>query len=118
MTTQFHLETTEIRDGTAVITAAGDLDLITAPELYQHGASALERTPNLILELSRVGFCDSSGFNALLRLRRRALESGGRVVLAAPPEQVRRLLVLAAADSVFAIYDSLAEARDEQLGTT
>ncbi|MFC8001963.1 STAS domain-containing protein [Streptomyces olivaceus] len=62
----------------------------------------------------RVVFCDSSGFNALLRLRHRALEAGSRLALAAPPDAVGRLLTLTGANTVFPLYGSLAEARTQE----
>jgi len=95
----------------AVLAMSGELDLLAAPELYQRGAQAIEEHHSLILELSGVTFCDSSGFNALIRLHRRAEEAGGRLVLAAPPEQVLRLLTLSGTDGFFPTRPNLAEAR-------
>jgi anti-sigma B factor antagonist len=108
---QLSVEVTESREGLSVVSAAGELDLLTAPELYQLGAGAIEQQPTLILEMSGVTFCDSSGFNALLRLRRRALDEGGQLVLAAPPEQVQRLLALTGAEGAIPVHPTLAQAR-------
>jgi len=104
-------ELTEAHGPAAVLAMSGDLDLLAAPELYQRGAHAVEDRHNLILDLSGVTFCDSSGFNALIRLRRRAEEAGGLLVLAAPPEQVRRLLALSGAEVLFPTTETLAQAR-------
>lgn len=107
----------EIREATAehehaaVLALSGDLDLLAAPEVYQRGSHAVEDRHNLILDLSKVTFCDSSGFNALIRLRRRAEEAGGRLLLAAPPEQVVRLLALSGAQVLFPITETVDEAR-------
>ncbi|MEU6852366.1 STAS domain-containing protein [Actinacidiphila alni] len=110
MSTALHVELTESHDRTAVITVAGDLDLGTAPDFYQRTTAALERHPVLVLDLARLTFCDSSGFNALLRLRRRTQEAGGEVVLAAPPDHLLRLLTLTGAEAVFPVHGSLAAA--------
>lgn len=115
MSTQLQLEFAEPEARATVVTASGDLDLVTASELYRGVADAFERHPVLILELSGIGFCDSSGFNALLRLRRRAEEQGTRFALAAPPELVRRLMTLTGADAVFHIHDDVAGALGSHL---
>lgn len=104
-------ELTAEHEHAAVLAMSGDLDLLAAPELYQRGAHAVEGRHNLILDLSGVTFCDSSGFNALIRLRRRAEEAGGRLLLAAPPEQVVRLLALSGAQVLFPTTETLDEAR-------
>lgn len=104
-------EIVEETGAAAVLALSGDLDLLAAPDLYQRGAHAAEDRHNLILEMSGVKFCDSSGFNALIRLRRRTEEAGGRLVLAAAPEQVRRLLALSGAEVLFRTTETLAEAR-------
>ncbi|TXS52307.1 STAS domain-containing protein [Streptomyces sp. t39] len=81
--------------GCVVLAARGELDLQTAPVLYRRGLDAVGKGTALVLDLSEVGFCDSSGFNALLRLHRRAVvDGGGTLVLVSPPDQIRRLLAL------------------------
>ncbi|MFJ4628279.1 STAS domain-containing protein [Streptomyces sp. NPDC088847] len=103
---------TEVPDGRiAVTTVTGELDVRSAPAVYRRALEALTRCPLVVVDLSGVTFCDSSGFNALLRLRRRAEEAGTRLALAAPPGQVARLLALTGADTVFPVYGSLAAAR-------
>ncbi|MFF7300538.1 anti-sigma factor antagonist [Streptomyces sp. NPDC008265] len=111
MSSELRVDVTEAQNGIAVVAVAGDLDLETGPGLYRGATQVLDEHPVVILELSGVGFCDSSGYNTLLRLRRRALEAGGQVVMAAPPPQVTRLLTLTGGDSVFGVYSTLAEAR-------
>ncbi len=104
-------DTTGAREQAAELAMTGELDLLVAPELYQRGAHALEEHHSLILDLSGVTFCDSSGFNALIRLRRRAEEAGGRLLLAAPPRQVELLLALSGAQALLPTYATVEEAR-------
>jgi anti-sigma B factor antagonist len=106
----------EVPDGRiAVTTVTGELDVQSAPAVYRRALEALTRCPLMVMDLSGVTFCDSSGFNALLRLRRRAEEAGTRLALAAPPGQVARLLALTGVDTAFPVYGSLTEARTELL---
>lgn len=112
MSTSMQIDEIAPADGRAAVLAmSGDLDLLSAPELYQRGAQALADRRKLILDMSRVTFCDSSGFNTLLRLRRRAEEADVGLVLAALPNQVRRLLVLSGAEMMFTTTASLGEAQ-------
>jgi anti-anti-sigma factor len=62
----------------ATVTAAGEVDLTTAPGLAASIATALA-TPGVatvVVDLSGVGFLDSSGIGELLRGRRSADEMG------------------------------------------
>ncbi|GAA1073348.1 MULTISPECIES: STAS domain-containing protein [Kitasatospora] len=99
-------------DGAVVCAVEGDLDLDGAnaarPDLEAALAAA---ATTLCLDLAGVGFCDSSGLNLLLRLRTRARERDVRLVLCALPPQMRRLLAMTGADTVFAVLGSTAEFR-------
>ncbi|MFJ4713909.1 STAS domain-containing protein [Streptomyces sp. NPDC088785] len=93
-----------------LVHAKGELDLHASVDLYTQVQDLLATSPTVIMDMSAVTFCDSSGFNALLRLHRRAQESGGRLVLAAPHPTVSRLLALTGSDQVFEIFRTRAEA--------
>jgi anti-sigma B factor antagonist len=84
---------------------SGELDAGTAGGLHTEVVQLLETHPDLLLDMSGVAFCDSSGFNALLRIRRRTTEADGWLALAGPPPQVGRLLALTSGDhALFAVY--------------
>ncbi|MFI0241166.1 STAS domain-containing protein [Streptomyces sp. NPDC016845] len=104
------LTTDESRSAGVVVHAEGELDLHSATDLYTRLGDLLDRRPAVFLDLSQVTFCDSSGYNALLRLHRRALESGSRFVLVSPHPTVGRLLALTASEGIFDVYDSQDEA--------
>jgi anti-sigma B factor antagonist len=101
----------------AVAAMAGELDLTSAAEAYLSVTGLLGDHPDLIVDLSGVTFCDSTGFNALLRLRRRVGEAGGWLALAAPPVQIGRLLTLTGADGAFVLYGSVHEAVADYRGS-
>ncbi|MFJ4467112.1 STAS domain-containing protein [Streptomyces sp. NPDC089424] len=111
MSTDLRVNINEEADGhLAVVSVSGELDMQTSTAVYQQTAAPISEHVTVVLDLSQVTFCDSSGFNALLRLRRRAQEAGSRLALAAPPPQVDRLLTLTGAGTVFPVYRSLAQA--------
>ncbi|MEV8561339.1 STAS domain-containing protein [Streptomyces sp. NPDC051917] len=93
----------------AVAALAGDLDWHTTGQLYPEAAQLAASHQQLVLDLSQVTYCDSSGLNMLLRLRRRLSEDAGGLAVAAPPAQTLRLITLAGADHVIAVHGSLAE---------
>ncbi|MFA5538023.1 MAG: STAS domain-containing protein [Gemmobacter sp.] len=64
-----------------------------------------EPAPVVILDLSRVGFLDSSGLGALVAVMK-LLEEGRRLELAGLTPMVRKVLRLTRMDSVFTIHDT------------
>ncbi len=62
---------------------------------------------HLIVDLSAVEFCDSSGLSALLIAQRKVHEHGGTMTLAGCRRQVLSLLKISQLDRVFAIADSV-----------
>ncbi|MFF7331746.1 STAS domain-containing protein [Streptomyces sp. NPDC090306] len=92
----------------AVVGISGELDEATAGSLHTEIVELLETHTDLVLDMSAVTFCDSSGFNALLRIRRRTSEAGGWLALAGPPPQVSQLLALISGDEpLFDVHPSL-----------
>ncbi|MFD9124777.1 STAS domain-containing protein [Kitasatospora sp. NPDC059571] len=110
-TTDLTVDVTAPHGRPAVVAVAGTLDLRTAPVLYQDATDLIDRHPVLIVDLTDVTFCDSSGLNALLRLYRRSREVAGELILAAPPPHVARLLSLTGSDRLLQVYGTVAEAR-------
>ncbi|MEU9960710.1 anti-sigma factor antagonist [Streptomyces sp. NPDC050982] len=86
-----------------VVVIAGEIDLDGEQLLKQELRRALARSvTGLDLDLSGVEFCDCSGLNVLLRLRRRALKDAKTVVIQAADPVVERLLALTRTSSLFA----------------
>ena len=81
--------TAEIIDGVMpVIRVRGELDLSTAGRLcrtVQAVAGARRRT-RVLLDLSELAFCDSTGLRALVGAVREVEISGGRAALVVPPD--------------------------------
>ncbi|GFH37504.1 STAS domain-containing protein [Streptomyces pacificus] len=99
----------EIHDpSTAVVTIQGELDVDTATLLHHHLANqALHGRRHLVLDLSAVGFMDSSGLNVLIRATREARALGGDLHLAAPAPQVARLFDLTGLSLTNAVHENV-----------
>ncbi|MEU9271884.1 STAS domain-containing protein [Streptomyces sp. NPDC048251] len=110
MSADSQLTVLDTRGRLAVAALAGSLDYRTTTPLYPQIAELATSHPQLVLDLSKVTLCDSSGLNMLLRLRRRASENDGWLAVAAPPAQTRRLMAVTGADQVIPVHGSLAEA--------
>lgn len=67
-------------------------------------------TGPLILDLSEVEFCDSSGLSALLIAERKMREYGGEVRLAGLQKKVLTLIKISHLDRAFGIFENVAQA--------
>ena len=89
-----------------IVTAAGEIDLYTAPRLHSQIAAAITSSApgtRIVVDMSGVEFCDSTGMNVLLTCLRQAREQGGELELAAPRPAVMKILQVTGLDSVFTI---------------
>ncbi len=86
---------THLRDGYCVVVLSGELDLASAPTLRDRLLGVLRPDAcRLIVDLSRVGFCDASGLAVLVGASHRARLLGGVLRLAAPtPPAIEALRV-------------------------
>ncbi len=89
------------------MTISGEIDLYTAPRLHSELAALLvEGMPaRVVIDMSGVEFCDSTGMNVLLSCLRRARERGGELEIAAPKPAVRKILQVTGLDSVFTLVE-------------
>ncbi|MDQ0813031.1 anti-anti-sigma factor [Streptomyces sp. B3I7] len=103
----------EVREeGTsAVVTPAGELDHHTADLLREPLDDCLEKGfSRLVVDCSRLEFCDSTGLNVLLGARLKAEAAGGEVHLVGMQPVVARVFEITGADSVFVLHDTLDQA--------
>jgi anti-sigma B factor antagonist len=93
-----------------IMSVAGEIDLYTAPRLHGELATALAGgvAVQIIVDMSGVEFCDSTGMNVLLAAQRRARDGGGDLQLAGPRPAVRKVLQLTGLESVFTVLDDTA----------
>jgi anti-anti-sigma factor len=76
--------------GYAVVTAAGTIDFTTRARLEEHLDQALRLTRvAVIVDLTDVVFCDSTGLNTFARIRRQATARGIVVVTAGLRDRVK-----------------------------
>ncbi|GAA0395593.1 anti-sigma-B factor antagonist [Acrocarpospora corrugata] len=104
--------------GHAVMAIAGEIDLYTAPRLQSEFTRLLEETgpDRVVIDMSGVEFCDSTGMNVLLSALKRLKERGGVLEVAAPRPAVRKILQVTGLDSVFTVHESVPAELAEKTG--
>ena len=87
------------------------LDATISPELKgEFLVICKPKLKELIIDLSDVEFCDSSGLSALLIAERKMRENGGMVKLIGVHKKVLSLIKISHLDRTFQMYDTLAKA--------
>jgi anti-sigma B factor antagonist len=101
------------KNGTATILKIHErkLDASISPELKGEFLVLCKRQQKeLLIDLSDVEFCDSSGLSALLIAERKMRENGGTVKLVGVQKKVLSLIKISHLDRAFQIYSSVAKA--------
>lgn len=87
------------------------LDVLISPELKGEFILLCRPTlKSLIVDLSDVEFCDSSGLSALLIADRQMRGHGGEIKLVGVHKKILSLLKISQLDKVFPIFDSVEKA--------
>ncbi|MFB8029333.1 MULTISPECIES: STAS domain-containing protein [unclassified Streptomyces] len=96
-----------------VIEFAGELDHHTAPEV-RDALLGLNLRPGqqLVLDLTEITFCDSSGISVLIAARNHALACDASIALAGVPERVARIFRIVGLDHVFPTHRTAQAAED------
>lgn len=105
----------ELIQDTLVARPSGELDLGVAGYFRSALEEALDRGPakNLVFNLERVSFIDSSGLGVLLGRYKRITRNGGNVSIVSPQPQVRRVLDLSGLLRIMDEYPSETEALEK-----
>ncbi|MEV0258357.1 STAS domain-containing protein [Streptomyces sp. NPDC050732] len=106
--------------GWAVLCVSGEMDLLTSPVLRQrvHDAVADGRR-RIVLDLSEVLFCDSSGVGVLIATRRLIRSFQGRLRLILPAQgaedgsHVNRVLAALGVRRLFEVFPDVPAALDD-----
>ncbi len=97
--------------GWSVLEVKGEVDLYTSPQLKDKVTEMIEHGQSrLIIDLTDVGFMDSSGLGVLVTALKRARERDGSLALVCPEGSVHKVLTITGLDRVFPIHGSVSEA--------
>ena len=91
-----------------VVTASGELDAHSAPLLEAQLAPVSQRpSPALVVDLSAVGFIDSTGLGVLVATLKHVRESGGSLDVVVSTPRVLKVFALTGLDVVIPLHETL-----------
>lgn len=106
-----HVSVVDNPDDSVVVTVRGNLDIDSATVLTTTLNQVLERPwPRIVVDLSGVEFCDSTGLSAFVVGHRRAGGAGGWVRLAAPSTWMAQLLHTVGLTTRIEVYPTVGDA--------
>jgi anti-sigma B factor antagonist len=90
-----------------VLAVRGEVDVYSAPALKSGLSELLDANGGaVIVDLTDVGFLDSTGLGVLVAARTAASEAGGRLPIVCDRERILKLFRITGLDGVFEIYPS------------
>lgn len=96
------------RDGRSVLSVTGEIDLAVAARFAQELDGLVNDTAGTgVVDLSAVGFIDSSGIRELLKAKRAAVAAGTDLLLLSPSDFCRRVLEISGVWSDFTVLEAL-----------
>lgn len=89
----------------------GDLDFHSSPDLRRELNKLVDqKAPNVLIDLKKVGYIDSSGLATFVELFQHMKRYGGKLVLFDLAQNVRSVFEIAKLDSIFRLANSEQEA--------
>lgn len=98
---------TEDKDNYTVVEFEGEVDLSCSPDARQSILSVLEEDKNLLVDLAKVSYIDSSGVASLVEGYQTAKKQSLKFGLVGVSDAAMSVLKLARLDQVFPIFDSI-----------
>ena len=100
--------TTRSASGYAVLEVGGEIDVYTAPQLRERLLEMISAgNKNVVVDLSRVDFLDSTGLGVLVGAHRRLRSGEGSLRLVCPHERLLKIFRITGLDKVFDVHDSV-----------
>ena len=92
-------------DAPNVLPLEGEIDLHVSPRISAAlAAMIVQKSPRLVVDLSKVTYIDSSGLAVLIEGMQNVEAYGGKFILAGIQENVKPIFEIARLDQVFIIF--------------
>ena len=112
-----HVSVIDNLDDSVVVTVRGSLDIDSATVLTTTLEQVLDRPyPRVVVDLSGVEFCDSTGLSAFVVGHNRAVAAGGWLRLAAPGDFMTTLLETVGLAGRLGVHPNVAAALEAPTG--
>ena len=94
-----------------VVDVTGEIDVYTAPLLREELASLIDSEhTDLVVDLTKVGFMDSTGLGVLVGALKKVRTLGGDLRLVIDQEKILKVFRITGLTKVFPIHDTVDEA--------
>jgi anti-sigma B factor antagonist len=94
-----------------IVAVNGELDVSSAPGLKDKFTELIQSgEATMIVDLSGVGFLDSTGLGALVEARAASAGAGGSLFLVCSQDRILKLFTITGLDDVFTIHPSVSDA--------
>ncbi|WP_329236516.1 STAS domain-containing protein [Actinoallomurus sp. NBC_01490] len=95
-----------------VLEVTGEIDLATAPRLQDHLIEAINahQSADLIVDMTKVEFCDASGLRVLVRAQRWIQRRGGRLRVICPEGRLLRILRITTLTRLLSVHPTMEDA--------
>ena len=102
---------TESKNGLTICRVEGDIDIACSPDLKKVFDKLIsQKTPKIVIELSKVSYVDSSGLATLVGILKNMRSYGGKMRLAGMSPKIKSLFEITKLDKLFEIMASEEEA--------
>ena len=99
------------KDGIEIVTVEGEIDIYTAPRLRELLTGLVSRgSYQLVVNLDKVGFLDSTGLGVLVGGLKRVRAHDGSLDLVCTQQRILKLLKITGLTEVFGIYQTVDQA--------
>jgi anti-sigma B factor antagonist len=110
--TDFSTQRTLLGEGLGIVELSGEVDLYTAPRFKDDLVGIInEGARNVIVDLAKVSFIDSTALGVIISGVKRLHEVDGRLFIVAATRPVAKILAITGLDKVLSIYQT----RDDAL---
>jgi len=95
-------------DQTTIFDIVGDIDLANSPQIRKAVLHEIreERTPKVVMNLTKVRYIDSSGVASLVEGLKASRDAGSRFILFGLSPAAREVLQLSRLLKIFEVYDN------------
>ncbi|MGM1062016.1 STAS domain-containing protein [Saccharothrix sp. Mg75] len=105
----FTVSTSSQPGGPAVLRVSGELDHHTAPQLSE-AVHAVPSTAGIVLDLTGLSYCDSTGITVFVTAHQRAEAAGGSLDLAGLSPDLTRVFGIVGLDQVLSLHPTVEQA--------
>ena len=104
------LESTQ-RNGVAVLTLRGEIDVYTAPRMRQAIVDLVDAgSLNVVIDMDKVDFLDSTGLGVLVEGLKRVRTRGGTLSIVITQDKILKIFDITGLMKAFDVYASVDEA--------